>query len=262
MDTQKIGIFIKERRTAVGLTQKELAERLGCTDKAVSRWETGRGMPDISFVVPLSRVLCVSVGELIAGEKYLEKASSSSFEKGDEHLTGTENNAVFSEMQTDEEKTLSTEEKKYSGTFSEQIDDIIKKNDETLVEVIADNEKKLRRLDRSSFFTVVMCCLQVTVFFAMPQLLPDNAPSIGLMITFTVLNSALTGLFGNRTKWIFPLFVFLLLFFANALNGTSGEGWILTYIGFLFAICSLGVVAVFSLFKFLFSLSKAKRKQP
>lgn len=71
MDTQKIAKFIKERRTENGLTQKELAEMLGCTDKAVSRWKTGKGMPDISFLSPLSDTLDVSASELIAGEKFL-----------------------------------------------------------------------------------------------------------------------------------------------------------------------------------------------
>ena len=64
----KTGQFIAKRRKAVGLTQKELAERLGVTNKAVSKWETGGGMPDISVLQELSRILEVSVDELLAGD--------------------------------------------------------------------------------------------------------------------------------------------------------------------------------------------------
>ena len=69
MDSQKIGAFIKQQRKDKNLTQKELAEILSCTDKAVSRWETGRGVPEISFLIPLSDALGVSVNELLLGEK-------------------------------------------------------------------------------------------------------------------------------------------------------------------------------------------------
>ena len=64
----RTGQFIARRRKAIGLTQKELADRLGVTNKAVSKWETGGGMPDISVLQELSRVLEVSVDELLSGE--------------------------------------------------------------------------------------------------------------------------------------------------------------------------------------------------
>ena len=63
----RTGQFISERRKAIGLTQKELAERLGVTNKAVSKWETGGGMPDVSMLRKLSEILEVSVDELLAG---------------------------------------------------------------------------------------------------------------------------------------------------------------------------------------------------
>ena len=56
---------LRERR---GLTQRMLAERLGVTDKAVSKWETGRGLPDVALVEPLARELGVSVAELFTGD--------------------------------------------------------------------------------------------------------------------------------------------------------------------------------------------------
>ena len=51
------------------LTQKELAAKLGVTNKAISKWETGQGMPDISILLKLSEILEVSVEELLSGEK-------------------------------------------------------------------------------------------------------------------------------------------------------------------------------------------------
>lgn len=62
------GDVVRALREARGLTQRDLAEALGVTDKAVSKWETGRGLPDITLVEPLARALGVSVAELFAGE--------------------------------------------------------------------------------------------------------------------------------------------------------------------------------------------------
>ena len=69
MELQKTGKFISELRKAHGWTQKELAERVGVTDKAVSRWETGRGFPEVSSLTVLADLLGVSVTELVRGER-------------------------------------------------------------------------------------------------------------------------------------------------------------------------------------------------
>lgn len=68
MDQIKIGRFIAERRKAAGLTQAALAERLGITDRAVSKWETGRAMPDSSIMLELCDALSISVTDLLCGE--------------------------------------------------------------------------------------------------------------------------------------------------------------------------------------------------
>ena len=73
MDVMKIGAFIKSQRTELNMTQKDLAEKIGCTDKTISRWETGKGMPDSSFLVPLAYILGVTVNELLTGEKIPEE---------------------------------------------------------------------------------------------------------------------------------------------------------------------------------------------
>ena len=69
MEQEKIGNFIKECRKEKKLTQNELAEKLNITNKAVSKWETGRGMPDSSILLELSNILDVTVNELLSGEK-------------------------------------------------------------------------------------------------------------------------------------------------------------------------------------------------
>lgn len=68
MDQIKIGRFIAERRRAVNITQAQLAESLGVTDRAVSKWETGRSMPDSSIMLDLCQQLKISVTDLLCGE--------------------------------------------------------------------------------------------------------------------------------------------------------------------------------------------------
>ena len=69
MDQIKIGRFIAERRKQAGLTQVQLAERLGITDRAVSKWETGRALPDSSIMLTLCEMLDITVNDLLSGEK-------------------------------------------------------------------------------------------------------------------------------------------------------------------------------------------------
>ena len=69
MDPRKIGAFIAAGRKEKGFTQGALASLLGVTDKAVSRWETGRGLPDITMLPCLSTALDVSASELLAGAR-------------------------------------------------------------------------------------------------------------------------------------------------------------------------------------------------
>ena len=68
MNQVKIGKFIAECRKKQGLTQTELADKLGITDKAVSKWETGRAMPDASLMLALCGILKITVNDLLSGE--------------------------------------------------------------------------------------------------------------------------------------------------------------------------------------------------
>ena len=69
MNQIKIGKFIAGCRKNAGLTQMQLAEKLGITDKAVSKWERGIAMPDTSIMLPLCQILSISVNELLNGEE-------------------------------------------------------------------------------------------------------------------------------------------------------------------------------------------------
>ena len=69
MNQVKIGRFIAECRKKANLIQMQLAEKLGITDKAISKWERGIAMPDTSIMLELCDILCISVNELFSGEK-------------------------------------------------------------------------------------------------------------------------------------------------------------------------------------------------
>lgn len=69
MDLVKIGKIISEARKNKGMTQRELANKLHISDKAISKWERGIGCPDISFLIPLSQILDISLYELLSGQK-------------------------------------------------------------------------------------------------------------------------------------------------------------------------------------------------
>ena len=77
MDNYITGATIKRLREAKGITQNQLAEQIGVSDKAVSKWETAKGLPDITLIEPLAKALGVSVMELMSGDTVINKNISS-----------------------------------------------------------------------------------------------------------------------------------------------------------------------------------------
>lgn len=69
MDQIKIGKFIAQMRKEQSLTQRRLADLLGISDKTVSKWECGNGLPEVSLMLPLCEVLHISVNELLSGQR-------------------------------------------------------------------------------------------------------------------------------------------------------------------------------------------------
>ena len=101
MDQLKIGKFIAECRKQKQLTQLQLADKLGITDKAISKWERGIAMPDTSIMLELCDILCISVNELLNGERINMENSN---EKNEQLLLGmakeleTKNKTIWSSM--------------------------------------------------------------------------------------------------------------------------------------------------------------------
>lgn len=73
MDLVKIGKYIAEKRKTLGMTQKQLAEKLGMSDKSVSKWERGICLPDVSVYLELCKILGITINEFLAGEDISEE---------------------------------------------------------------------------------------------------------------------------------------------------------------------------------------------
>lgn len=69
MDQNKTGKFIAQARRAQNLTQRQLADKLAISDKTVSKWECGKGLPEVSLMLPLCEILQIGVNDLLSGEK-------------------------------------------------------------------------------------------------------------------------------------------------------------------------------------------------
>ena len=69
MNTQNIGMFLKELRKENGLTQEQLGEKIGVSNKTISRWETGNYMPPVDCLKMLSDIYHISINEILAGER-------------------------------------------------------------------------------------------------------------------------------------------------------------------------------------------------
>lgn len=83
MNQENIGMFIAARRKELGMTQKTLAEKIEVSDKAISKWERGNGLPDITRLDELCAALQINVNELLSGEKLSESSYS---EKAEENI--------------------------------------------------------------------------------------------------------------------------------------------------------------------------------
>ena len=81
MNQEKIGKFISELRKGKNMTQVDLATKLGVTDRAVSKWENGRGMPDLSLIRELCDELGITINELLSGERINKKDYEEKFEE-------------------------------------------------------------------------------------------------------------------------------------------------------------------------------------
>lgn len=98
MDQIKIGGFIAEERKRKGYTQKILSEKLGISDKTISKWERGNGFPEVSLLIPLCSELDITVNELLSGERVSEEQYS---KKAEENMVN-----LVKEAQENKKKTI------------------------------------------------------------------------------------------------------------------------------------------------------------
>ena len=116
IDSDRIGKFILELRKENNMTQQELADKIGVTDRAISKWENGRGMPDLSLLAPLCEILNISINELLSGARLnkenhqekldkniLKKAIIKTFERRNTSLDILYIKEVVKDIEEDEE---------------------------------------------------------------------------------------------------------------------------------------------------------------
>ena len=196
MNTQKTGEFIKTLRKENNLTQAELAQKLSCTDKAISRWETGKGLPDADMLLSLSAVFGVSINEILLGERF--------------SFVEAHNNAVPEAVQD-----------------SRIIEEIISHTDETIVDILKDKEQEVSNSNRSAIYVFVLCCAEILLFL-IPSYLPFDLSfdiefgtsyfrfdPIYILLIGSLINYFIAGFIKGSYKWFFPVFVTLIWFFID-----------------------------------------------
>ena len=227
MDANKIGSFIKELRTQKNMTQKDLAEAINCTDKAISRWETGRGVPEVSLLVPLSKALDVSVNELLTGERFIP-----------------------------EKKTQ--EQDQYEDLVMVPV--IISKSDETIVNVIRKKDEEIKSINKNKWIFMILCCVQVLIFFVIPSLwqMHQGWDAAEFLVLASMINAILVGLVDDKIKWIFPFFGTLIVI--SAIIFGDGEELMGMAFSLWFAVLAAVIMSVSSVIRFVVKLVKKKIK--
>lgn len=229
MNTQKTGEFIKALRKENNMTQLELASKLNCTDKAVSRWETGKGLPDADMLLSLSNVFSVSINEILLGERF-------DFSVADNKIPS------------------STEE-------SQKIDEIISSTDETIVDILKDKENEINKINISVVLLIVACCIQVLIFFVIPDvimMIKPTAEPVLFLIYASLLNFTFAGLIKDKSKWLFPIFTAVCLI--APLVTESSEGFLNFWLSGIFGAASAMVMAVITGVRFIMKRALKRRK--
>ena len=106
MDNNKTGTLIKELRKEKNMTQKDLADLLHITDRAVSKWERGLCAPDISLLEPLSKALDISITELISGERVAQNEISEKIEESAKNVIDYSKNEIAYKIKLFKKKYL------------------------------------------------------------------------------------------------------------------------------------------------------------
>lgn len=213
MDIHKTGEFIKALRKESNMTQAELAAKLNCTDKAISRWETGKGLPDADMLLSLSDEFKVSINEILLGEK-------------------------FPALEIEKENTTAESE-------AQHIEKIISCADENVVTVLKEKENELLEINHSAILLIIACCIQVLVFFVIPEIImkfKPHAEPVEFLVYGSLINFVFAGFIKDKIRWCFPLFVFVSLL-APMLTPSS-EGFLNVWFAAIFGTVSVVVMGV------------------
>ena len=227
MDANKIGAFIKELRVQKNITQKELSETINCTDKAISRWETGRGIPEVSLLVPLSNALDISVNELLAGERFISEPQP---------------------KKQEQYKNLAI------------VPAIMSRTDETIVDVIMEKDKKIKSINKNKWIFMMLCCVLMLIFFIIPSLwqMHRGWDAAEFMVLASMINAFLVGLIRDNIKWIFPFFGTLIVI--SAIIFGDGEELMGINFSLWFTVGATIIMAVSSAIRFVVTVIKKKFK--
>ena len=227
MDANKIGAFIKELRMQKNITQKELAEIINCTDKAISRWETGRGIPEVSLLMPLSKALDISVNELLTGERFILEQNSE-------------------------------EQNQYEDLIMVPV--IISRTDEAIVDVIMEKDEEIKTINKNKWIFMILCCAQVLIFFVIPSLwqMHQGWDAAEFLVLASMINAFLVGLVDDKIKWIFPFFGTLIVI--SAIIFGDGEELMGMAFSLWFAVLAAVIMAVSSVIRVVVTVIKKKLK--
>ncbi len=229
MNTQKTGGFIKTLRKENNMTQLELAKKLNCTDKAISRWETGKGLPDADMLLSLSAIFDISINEILLGEKL-----------------------CFSVIDNKIPSSIDDNPK---------IEEIISSTNETIVDILKEKEKEIKKINISVVQLVFACCIQVLIFFVIPEIIMAIKPTaepVLFLIYASLLNFTFAGLIKDKSKWLFPIFTAVCLL--APLIAKNSEGFLNLWFAAIFGVASSIVMAIITCMRFMTKQALKRKK--
>lgn len=189
IDKKKIGNFLSELRKEKGLTQKELAEQLYISSKAISKWETGVSIPHVDMLLPLANILDVTVTELLKGER-IEKDQPISKEKVEELVRQA---VVYSE-----------DEKEKLFNHSQYVKFFLLSFIITIIEIIVLFDWSNDKYDITDFLPFIFVAIVIGFYFTfivkerIPLFYDENKISF---YTDGIMRIHLPGLYINNHNW-------------------------------------------------------------
>lgn len=220
MNPQKTGDMIRALRKDKNMTQLDLAEILNCTDKAVSRWETGKGFPDADMLLALSDIFGVTINEILSGEKFAT-------------IKNTGSNVEY-------------------DTAEHMIEQIISVSDKNIVNIMNVKDNEIKKINISVIHLVAVCCTQVLIFFVIPDLIMHFKPAaepVLFLIYGPILNFIAAALIKDKIRWLFPLFTAICMLVPLAT--VNSEGFLNLWFAAIYGCASTLIMALITAVRFI-----------